>query len=1063
MSLTKQERECKLYDEFDKFTYKKGESLHEYYLRFTLLLNDMNIYKMLLEQFQVNTKFLNTLPTEWSKFITDVKLVKDLHTTNVDQIHAYLEQHERHANEARLMHERNSDPLALVASHQMIQSPYQSHQQSYLNSQHQQFVSPYQTSQYGSPFEFQQYSVNQSSTPHSITYPPNNYQTSVHHNVYSPSSSISQIEYSPTVLQELSLQEQVGVTRGNRGLLLVTTAKGTDICPNNALNQGGNGMIHGILEAQATQTVITHNAAYQANDLDAYDSDCDELNSAKVALIENLSHYGLDALAEVHNHDNVNNNMINQDVQVMLSSEQSNVVNHSETKITSDSNIIPYSQFVIELQQVAIQNSNSSTQQDALILSVIEQLKSQVVTCTKINLKNKSVNDTLTTELERYKEQVKVLKKGQNVDLRSNDNVSISSAQSIEIDRIKQTLSERKVFGLFQSLADDLRKLKGKALVDNDLALPILRNSGEVTVLRDLVDIKNAIVASGSQPSGNTKKDKIRQNTRTASCQHSKLNANSELKFVKCNGCMLYANHDLCVLDFINNVNARNKSKSVNKKVIKSGKVWKQRKDDLSTDSNDFPKNQNKLNGTEFVNQTLHEYYEKVGISHETSVARSPQQNGVVERRNHTLIEAARTMLIYAKASLFLWAEAVAKRIVTPNPLCYPTNDSENLGKLQPKADIDFVELTMMASKHSSSGPVLHEMTPATISSGLVPNSPPSTPFVPPSRTDWDILCQQMFDELLTPPSSVDLPAPEVIDLINEVVASVPAVLTSSPSSTTVDQDAPSPSNSQTIHETQPPIILNDIYTQTSKMAEQDTPPLTITAMKIPIIRKGEYDIWTMRMRQYICHTDHNLWDFIVNGDLKEELVPTGETSAPPAPKTAKQLTARRNQEREAIKSRFGGNEESKKMQKNVLKYQFENFSTASNKSLYKAYDRFQKLISQLEVHGAPISKEDINQKFLRSLPPSWNQIALIMRNKPDIDDIDIDDLYNNLRVYEDEMKRSLSSTSTSQNLASLSSKKTSSTNEVSTASGDFRVSTAGGISQVPSTPCAHDVSKNST
>ncbi|GJX27085.1 putative ribonuclease H-like domain-containing protein [Tanacetum coccineum] len=211
----------------------------------------------------------------------------------------------------------------------------------------------------------------------------------------------------------------------------------------------------------------------------------------------------------------------------------------------------------------------------------------------------------------------------------------------------------------------------------------------------------------------------------------------------------------------------------------------------------------------------------------------------------------------------------------------------------------------------------------------------------------------------------------------------------------------------------------------------------------------------------------------------------TRETSAPPAPKTAKQLAARRNQERvksilllaipdeyllkfhnvadakslwEAIKSRFGGNIESKKMQKNVLKHQFENFSTASNESLDKAYDRFQKLISQLEVHGAPISKEYINQKFLRSLPSSWNQIALIMRNKPDIDEIDIDDLYNNLRVYEDELKRSSGSNSASQNLAFLSSENTGGTNEVSTASGDFGVSTAGGINQVPSTPCAHDV-----
>ncbi|GKE32586.1 retrovirus-related pol polyprotein from transposon TNT 1-94, partial [Tanacetum coccineum] len=112
-----------------------------------------------------------------------------------------------------------------------------------------------------------------------------------------------------------------------------------------------------ILEGQATQTVITHNAAYQADDLDAYDFDCDELNTAKFALIANLSHYGLDALAKVHNHDNMNNNMLNQAVQAMPSSKQSNVVTHLETKINNDSNIIPYSQYVIESQHVAVQNS----------------------------------------------------------------------------------------------------------------------------------------------------------------------------------------------------------------------------------------------------------------------------------------------------------------------------------------------------------------------------------------------------------------------------------------------------------------------------------------------------------------------------------------------------------------------------------------------------------------------------------------------------------------------------------------------------------------------------------
>ncbi|GJU75538.1 hypothetical protein Tco_1272608 [Tanacetum coccineum] len=141
-------------------------------------------------------------------------------------------------------------------------------------------------------------------------------------------------------------------------------------------------------------------------------------------------------------------------VQAMPSSEQSNVVNHSETKITSDSNIIPYSQYMIDLQQEAIHNSNSSAQQDALILFV---------------------NDTLTAELERYKEQVKVLKEGQNVNLRSNNNVSDSSAQSVEIDRLKQTLSEhlKEKKSLMQPvilLKNDFKKEESRN-IDREIAL----------------------------------------------------------------------------------------------------------------------------------------------------------------------------------------------------------------------------------------------------------------------------------------------------------------------------------------------------------------------------------------------------------------------------------------------------------------------------------------------------------------------------------------------------------------------------------------------------------------
>nr|GEV98855.1 Gag-Pol polyprotein [Tanacetum cinerariifolium] len=163
-------------------------------------------------------------------------------------------------------------------------------------------------------------------------------------------------------------------------------------------------------------------------------------------------------------------------------------------------------------------------------------------------------------------------------------------------------------------------------------------------------------------------------------------------------------------------------------------------------------------NGTEFVNQTLRDYYEEVRISHETSVACSPQQNGVVERRNRTLIKAARTMLIYAQAPLFLWAEAM-----------------ETAWKLQPKADIgifigyaptkkafriynrhtrrivetihlDFDELTVMASEQSSSGPTLNDLTPPTISSGLMQKSSSSTPY---PKTYKEALTQSCWIEAM--------------------------------------------------------------------------------------------------------------------------------------------------------------------------------------------------------------------------------------------------------------------------------------------------------------------------
>nr|GEX80090.1 retrovirus-related Pol polyprotein from transposon TNT 1-94 [Tanacetum cinerariifolium] len=229
---------------------------------------------------------------------------------------------------------------------------------------------------------------------------------------------------------------------------------------------------------------------------------------------------------------------------------------------------------------------------------------------------------------------------------------------------------------------------------------------------------------------------------------------------------------------------------------------------------NAIVRNVQKDNGTEFVNQTFCEFYKNVGISHQTSVARTPQQNDIVEKRNQNLVEAARTMLIFSKAPLLLWAKAINTASYTQNSslirlrynktpyellqdkksdlsffhvfgaLCYPTNDNEDLGKLDAKADVGifvgyapvkkafriynkrtqkiiksihatFDELTAMASKQFSSGLGLHFMTPATSTSGLVPNP----------------VSQQPFQEAATPSAVV---------LANSLV------------STSIDQDTPS-------------------------------------------------------------------------------------------------------------------------------------------------------------------------------------------------------------------------------------------------------------------------------
>ncbi|GJR03319.1 retrovirus-related pol polyprotein from transposon TNT 1-94 [Tanacetum coccineum] len=1049
-SLTKQERECKLYDEFDKFTYKKGESLHEYYLRFTLLLNDMNIYKMPLEQFQVNTKFLNTLPDEWSKFVTDVKLVKDLHTTNVDQLHAYLQQHERHANEVRLMHERNSDPLALVASHQLPPSTYQSHLHTLPNSQLQHHVSPYPSSQFVTPYQTQQFTTSQS-TPLSITYPSNEYQSSVHHNVYSPQSSIPQLEYAPTTYQH----QQSEFSQPDSGLIVPVFQKGDDPIDainhmmsfltavvtsrypttNNQLRTSSNPrqqatIYDGKVTVQPVQgrqttyvagttrkyisvttakgrvilpssTGITHNAAYQADDLDAYDSDCDELNSAKIALMANLSRNGSDALTEI------------------------------ETEITSDSNIIPYSQYLSETQQETVQNSNSSAQQDVLILSIFSRSNKQYAEIVRLKqtlFEQVQEKDSLMKTVFDLKNDLKI-EENRNINreialenkIKQLDNIIFKRGQSTQtvhmmtkskicydhllgitdlmitkpINRNEERRNKRKqdynqAIGFEKpfylknvqeskpKLYDGNVILKMDAIVipDSDETLMLCEESRKVDdskvqngqdEIEDSLtldwNIGDKLVAgngignryknfmtrlkpktchqknnvmwytkviqellshiSRTCPSinnfdpqlvavtprkkdkkvslqGNTQIDKIQQtpssnsknkveahprnvksslNKRngtvkvngSASMQNSKKHDNSDYVCINGDDCM--SSDNLCVSNSMNDrptgrtftivgnacpltrITTTNEVPS-RKPIVLESESPKPVVNLVYSRKPRKNKNTKSVSKTEVVqivppcligNVTISRVYYVEGLGHNLFfVGQFCDSNLEVAFRQHTcfirnlegvdLLEGSRgiifihSLLGNMMASLFpicLLSKAFKPSIGYGIALNKgdigifignaPTKKAFRIynrrtRRIIESIHVDFDELTAMASEHISSGPELHNMTPITISSGLVPNPLPSTPLVPPSRSDWDLLFQPMFDESLNPPPYVDLQAPEVIAPIPEVVAPEHVVLTGSPSSTTVDQDAPLPkvasdqsSSSDVIHTIVPP------------------------------------------------------------------------------------------------------------------------------------------------------------------------------------------------------------------------------------------------------------------
>nr|GEX03383.1 hypothetical protein [Tanacetum cinerariifolium] len=237
----------------------------------------------------------------------------------------------------------------------------------------------------------------------------------------------------------------------------------------------------------------------------------------------------------------------------------------------------------------------------------------------------------------------------------------------------------------------------------------------------------------------------------------------------------------------------------------------------------------------------------------------------------------------------------------------------------------------------------------------------------------------------------------------------------------------------------------------------------------------------------FVCKSlDHLIKDFILNGDYPAPTRVVDGVLQPLAPTTAEQRLARKNELKargtllmalpdkhqlkfnshkdaktlmEAIEKRFGGNTDTKKVQKTLLKQQYENFTGSSAESLDQIHDRLQKLISQLEILRVFLSQEDINLKFLRSLPSEWRTHTLIWRNKIDLEDQSPNDLFNSLKIYEAKVKSSSSASTLTQNIAFVSSSNTDSTTKpVSVAASVSAVSAKLHVSSLPNVDSLKDI-----
>ncbi|GJX19523.1 putative ribonuclease H-like domain-containing protein [Tanacetum coccineum] len=246
------------------------------------------------------------------------------------------------------------------------------------------------------------------------------------------------------------------------------------------------------------------------------------------------------------------------------------------------------------------------------------------------------------------------------------------------------------------------------------------------------------------------------------------------------------------------------------------------------------------------------------------------------------------------------------------------------------------------------------------------------------------------------------------------------------------------------------------------------------TTAKFPILKLGDYEMWEIRIKQYIQVQDYALWEVIKNGNSWVSVPQTSQdigtsVTKMSVPVTAEEKINKKNDVKArslllmalpnehqltfsqysdaktmyaAIKTRFGGNETTKKTQKALLKQQYENFNASSLESLDSIFNRLQKLVSRLAILGVIITPEDQNSKFLRSLPAEWNTHVVVWMNKADIKTMSIDDLYNNFKIVEQEVKKSVGASTGTQNMAFMTTPSTSSTIDVNIANPTCKVST---------------------